>query len=695
MELESLMLPVIIFQEYPDIALLVLSGLRNIPPHEATIMYAMNSGAPTNVVEASRGTAKTATVMNLFASLKALLTPKKKLVTLNATGFRGGQLIFNDTEKLFQGGWDGQDSDQLFFKHSCKDPNAIVNHGPNMWTIKLDNFSTNVTLPTNDFEKIRGTRGHLLFIDEANIVEWELVEEVADAFLNVKGDFDHGGAKAEANQIFFVSTVDFNWRPFQNLIRASLSSYEREMQARRAMAHGDMEEYTALQRQGLHGYCYVRFDYTDLLIREFIVNHEGRRFRVHWPNPNIELMEDIMGIPFTERDSEGYITQFGAPLKFYSTYPIDKRKLEQPLFDGTADTASWLAEQRNVVDTSTGDVYPHGLVDRACNEGTFSILPYAKCPPEYQKAFAETSADYCAPVLWQCSDPCVLGVDYARESDFAAFVVIRLGPSSSGSYDYLTHHGYTPWCNVIWAEQHRNMTHKEVATKIRELAGRYNFSYYHEDHVVDPWMICRGIGIDMRGGGNGVRDSLALLDEDANNVPASLYRIYDPNDRDERIQAFAQDPKAKPMLDAIWPSGELNDRMVTFTVAQMEQKLLYIGKYISKTSRIKGDRRLDPGYEGVNGLNYQLRRIKSEPAANWRRFFVEGDTKKTTNKKDYWAAFIYAAKQARAHIIRTRSVDDVVPPTAALVTTVNKFAHKNRAAGVRDGFNRFGSRRYL
>jgi hypothetical protein len=126
----------------------------------------------------------------------------------------------------------------------------------------------------------------------------------------------------------------------------------------------------------------------------------------------------------------------------------------------------------------------------------------------------------------------------------------------------------------------------------------------------------------------------------------------------------------------------------------MEQKLLYIGKYISKTARTRGDRRLDPGFEGVNGLNYQLRRIKSEPGANWRRFFVEGDTVKTTNKKDYWAAFIYAAKQARAHLIRARTVESATPPTGALVAHINRYAHGNRTAGVRDGFSRH-NRRYL
>jgi hypothetical protein len=691
-ELVPLIRPIIIWQEWSEFAVLNLTGLRACPPHQRTTLRVINYGAQTNVVVSSRGTSKTATVCNIHANVKGLLHAKKKLVTLSATGFRGGQIVFEDTEKLFNGGWGSQDSDALFMKRSTTGEN-VIHRGQNLWKIAFDNFTTNITVPTNDPDRIRGIRGHLLFIDEANTIDWELVTTVADAFLNVKDDFEYGGAMAEDNQIFYTSTIDYNWRPFQNAVRAAKEAIARDREAMVALGRGDEETYYALVRQGLHKATYVSFDYSDILIRETLTDREGRRYRVKWPNPKIPLTEDVMGIPFTERDADGKMLQHGEPTRYYQTYPIDKAKLEANLFDGTADTGSWLSEQRNVTDTSTGDVYPHDLVDRATNEGSYYVTAYEHTSEEYKEAFKASKADYTAPVLWQCNDPCVLGVDYARESDFSAFVVIRLGPCATGDYDFMTHHGKTPWCNVVWAEQHAKMTHKQVADKIRELMRRYNLVYHHEPHLTDDWQVCRAIGLDMKGAGNGVRDKLAFIDEDDHDVPPDEFRIYDPADRDDRIAAFATDPSAKPMLDAIWPSAELNDRMVTFTVAQMEQKLLYIGKYVDKTRRTRLERRMDEGFEGVNGLNYQLRRIKSEHGQVWRRFFVEGDTEKATNKKDFWAALLYAAKQARAHIIRQRKIDDTPPPMGAVITRINQGGNRyGRVAGSNDPTN-WGNRR--
>ena len=106
--------------------------------------------------------------------------------------------------------------------------------------------------------------------------------------------------------------------------------------------------------------------------------------------------------------------------------------VEQGLLDGSADTGSWLAEQRNIVDTAVGDVYSNELVDVASCIGERCVVPFEQLPDTWKRLHSEDKADYTAPVLWRCTDPCVLGVDYAPQSDFCAFVVIRLGPLSPG-----------------------------------------------------------------------------------------------------------------------------------------------------------------------------------------------------------------------------------------------------------------------
>jgi hypothetical protein len=144
-------------------------------------------------------------------------------------------------------------------------------------------------------------------------------------------------------------------------------------------------------------------------------------------------------------------------------------------------------------------------------------------------------------------------------------------------------------------------------------------------------------------------------------------RIYDPLDADERVQAFATDSKALPMLDAIYPSDQLNDRLVEFTVGQMTQSQLYLPKDIPESER-PFDVKLDVGYSGTKILSHQLRALQQKPTKNFRTFYMKGDAEQTSNKKDLWAAFIYAAKQLRAHTIRQRMIEDTPPPIGAVIT---------------------------
>jgi hypothetical protein len=673
-EADRLYKPLMRWRQWPDVALKALSGIF-IPPHQRLMLYAAHLGAPMTVYVCSRGTSKSAAVDVLYASYRAVFYPKRKGVTLSAAGFRGGQLLYDDLEKWVTGAWFDQEPDLTFMRRSIKYEKVVLRQ-QNYWRVDFTSESHLLTVPTNDPEKIRGIRGNDLYVDEANFTDLELMSKVADSFLNVLGDFKTGGENAQANNVFYTSTIDYGWRDFQKTAMAAYDGLARDVAALKAAKAGDWDTYQSHQRKGLLQHQFVCFDYTDTIIRRTVTTRDGRTVEITWPDASRKFRKDLRGIPFTVRGENGRLQPQGLPTEVITTYPIN-RVLEDKLLSGETPEAIWLAEQRNVVDTSTGDVYPHAIVDRASCKGVQYVMAHEQCGPEWAKKYPNEDTHFIAPVMWSCSDPCVLGVDYAPGSrDFSAFVVIRAGPLAEGDFNPLTGLGKTDWSNVIWAEQHRLTSHADVAEKVREFKERYNLIYFHEPHENDTWKVCRAIGLDMRGGGSGVRDELIHINKQVLGV--GEYRIYDPLDPDERVLAFATDPTSLPMLDAIFPSDQLNDRLVEFTLGQMTQRLLFVAKDLQESER-PFDVKLDVGYNGAKILAHQLRALQQKPTKNYRTFFMKGDTNDVSNKKDLWAAFIYAAKQLRAHVIRQRMIEDIPPPMGAVVTRIGGTGANARA----------------
>lgn len=667
---ETVYKPLIRWRQWPDIALKSLTGIF-IPPHQRIMLYTSHLSAPSTVYVCSRGTSKSSVIDVLGASYRSLFFPKRKGVVLSASGFRGGQLLFNDAEKWVCGEWADQESGLEFLKRSVVYDKIVLRH-QNYWEIDFTSASSLLTVPTNDEAKLRGIRGHDLYIDEANFTEFELMEKVAASFINVLGDFKTGGDNASENCVYYTTTIDYGWRDFQRTANAAYDGLARDLAALEAIKRGDTAEYEALRRKGLLQTMLVSFDYSDTIIRRYVNTRDGRKMEVVWPDKTRKWKKDVRGVPFTRRSSKGRMPVQGRPVDIISTYPIN-RNIEDKLLSGETPEPIWLAEQRNVVDTSTGDVYPHYMIEDVSCKGNKYILHASECGEEWNLKYPDTN--YTPPIMWSCSDPCVIGVDYAPGSrDFSAFVVIRVGPCAEGEFDPCTNLGKTPWSNVIWAEQHRMTSHADVAAKIREFANRYNLAFHHDVYETDTWKLCRAIGLDMRGGGSGVRDELVHLNKES--LGPEEYRIFDPLDPDERVMAFKTDPKAVPMLDAIYPTDQLNDRLVEFTVGQMSQRLLFLPKDIPESDR-PFDVKVDVGFNGAKILSHQLQVLQQKPTKNFRNFYVKGDTTQTGNKKDLWAAFIYAAKQLRAHTIRQRMIDDTPPPMGALISR-RKGAHRGR-----------------
>lgn len=680
-EIEASAKTVILLQENPAIAADVLFGVY-VPPHERLMLGQFFRGTATNINVSSRGTSKSAVWCSLGTSLKGMLHAKRKAITLGSTGFRAGQNIFNEIQRLAEGAWDSQEQGLGFLTAASTHRDGLIHRGQNFWTIPWASHSTNTTLPTNDPTKILGYRANDLILDEANVADEQLVAKVLEPFLNVAGDFRHGGAYAKANQAFFVTTIDWLWRPFQARRQAALDSLRRELRALELREVGDIEAAFEIEKTGVHAYSYTSFDYSDLLIREFQTTRDGRQFKVNYPNPDFKLKMFHRGVPFTTRDPEtGKMLKLGPAVRATPTYPVDVDQLERGLFDGSTDESVWLAEQRNIVDSTTGDVFPQVVIDQASCEGERHVIPYAQCSDGWKAKFAKDQRDYAPTPLWRCSDPCVAAIDYAGGSrDFCAFSVIRVGPLAEGGFDPLTQHGKTDWSNVVWAEQHRRMSHKEAADKLREFADRYNLVWFYDEGVEDEWQMARAVGLDMRGGGTGVRDQLLLIDQEE--LLPGQHRWYDPLDKDERVVAFGLQAGSLAMLDCISPSDERNQKMVEWILPQMQQGFLYLMKWYDRSDRPDPDPRLEIAYNAGRSLVWQLRKLKAEPTKNWMRYYVEGDTKKVENKKDLASSLLYAGRQHRAHILRQRAIDDAPPPMGASVTVIGKRGGGNgRAAG--------------
>jgi hypothetical protein len=678
---ETLIPGIIRIQEIPDITLERLTGIV-IPPHERTMLYIQLLGASTNVHISSRGTAKSSTVLGLSSIHRSWTRRGRNSVLLNCTGFRGGQLLYNEVQRWIEGAWDSQDSSPGFIKASIMNP-KIVTRQASFWEIKFDSDSYKLVLPTNDPDRIRGVRAKDLDLDEALLATEELIEKVAKHFLTVKGDFRHGGTQAEANTVTYCSTVDYSFRPFMRYATAARESLETDWAAFLAKEKGDKARYAELTKFGFCTQTYTSFDYSDLLVRTKLTTRDGRRFKITWPNKDIPIVHLSGGLPFTERGPDGEMVMRGSSLDVYPTYPIDLATVESGLYSGAADEATWKAEQRNIADNAAGDVYAHALVDAASCVGENVIIPADRMSAEWQ-AQNPLLDGYVPRVMWKCNDPVVIGVDYAGgDRDFTAFTVIRVGPLAMGEFNPLTHHGHTGWSNVIWCEQHRRTSHDDVREKLYQLLERYpNIAYFHDPFQQDDWTVCRGIGLDMKGGGQGVRDALVYINDDV--VPHGRFRIYDPLDSDERVRGFATDPNAKPILDAIMPSDILNDKMVEFTVGQMQQRLLYIPKYLQQSERTDG-READIAYEASKRLSQQLRKLQQEPTQRGRKFFMPGSREALEGKKDLFSSFIYAAKQLRAHLIRSQLIINTPPPTGGVVSRIgatrNQRGFHGRAIG--------------
>lgn len=632
-----------------------------VPPHEGFMVTAAWQGYRNNIYVCSRGTSKSFTIGSLFPPTKSLLYRSTATLVASASKFRGGKLVLMDSARLLKGSLKSQKIGNAWGMSSLNHKTVLIKKDPDMWHMDYTSNSSIYTIPTNNEESARGIRANILIIDERNTFDGVLIHKVYEPFLVVGSDFENPAEGSQGNQFFNVGTIDYTYRDWYKEIISTQDIAKLEYEIQTALREQNWPLYDQLME--MHGkrvngssVSIIRYDYTDLLIPTII-----GKYKVNYPGA-------VRGkqIKYDDRQNCDLIY----------TYPVEKKQLEDPLDEGLVDRETWEAEHRNMFIRADGNVYPYDLIETVTG-------PLFTATEERKRNWdpEEQGVRYLPPVLYECSDPCVLGVDTARSQDFSAFVIIRMGclPNQffgTISEDYLltTHMGRSPFNNVIWAEQHQQMTIKDVADKIRELRGRYNIVATRN---------CPGIAMDARGGGAIVRDELvnpsALLDTETG-LPVAGWKppqkIFDPEDKDDRLGVeLLADPNAWFGLRLLYTTEIMNQEFVGFSKAQMQNGKLYIGS--SKSARVLRDptTRMYVGLVGLDVLKHQLLRVQaiSSPSGKSIQYVMPGDPTKIENKRDMLFAFLYACYALREWITQQLRRETTVPIAYAEIFHIGGF----------------------
>jgi len=602
-------------------------------------------------------------VASMIPTLEAEVFGRKKLSSLSASKFRGGKVIIEEATKLIFNGLDAQHESAPFAREMLTHK-AGVKKEADRWYIRFKNDSEVITIPTGNEETARGLRAHKLFLDEADNWSKNSVDKIFGPFLAVKSNFAAPGRTGSANKIFFTGTVSYTHKDWARALQDRENILRKKYYAYKYFDKGEFETWQKLlnednQRIKYASFLLQRWDYTDLIIPEVLNEHY-----VHYPTINgITGKVDINSEDFLQFDNKENCS-------YIYTYPVDKNQAEKGLEDGLTDFDTWAAEWRCQFVETSGNVYPFDLIEKATNVEVLDVSDLKTLGWD-----SEELGPHYPQLLYECSDPCILGVDPARTSDFAAFVVIRIGELAKGNYNPLTGTGHTSWNNIIWAEQKRHMTIHEVAEKIIQLKKRYNL------YVPDNPELAPGITIDARGAmaGTTVRDELAKpsqsVDEQGNLDPTWIAPtpIYDPTDKEYVVLKMNQ--KAWPGLRLLWTSDTINTELVSFSKGQLEVSKLYIAKSLTKTERAESRGELDAGYMGVKVLIDQLVSIQGIPTKYAYRYEMPGNSRRVEMKKDMFSAFLYACSALRDHR-KLLIKQDKRPPAMAAYAVRPRGAHR-------------------
>jgi hypothetical protein len=271
------------------------------------------------------------------------------------------------------------------------------------------------------------------------------------------------------------------------------------------------------------------------------------------------------------------------------SYRLNLEDLFADYNSGITSYDDFMSENKNVVQKAKDQEFPPQLIESITGVDPSTIFNRAN-----ERSIKPLSV---------CEEPCVLGIDPARESADAAFVVARVGILRPEPVEY---------SDVIYAKTAFRAEFSELYKIIRQILNQY------------PGIM--GIYMDQGGGGLEIRDRLWRPDD-------GLPPIYDPLDENtpEEVRSAGL-----PILHLDAASNEKNTTRVNFVKAQMESCRLLLPDYTVEYR----DRYLDEALKATRRLGRQFTYIVSKPSGNWKKYEV-GESRL---KKDLFSATLLAAQ---------------------------------------------------
>ena len=296
-------------------------------------------------------------------------------------------------------------------------------------------------------------------------------------------------------------------------------------------------------------------------------------------------------VEFNYEDAFYYVGGDAENGRLVFVYPIRKQKIEDE--QRLADRAYWLAENKNVVIAQADSEYPSQLIHRIQN--------YELDDKDFEDRFLK-------PMLG-CQDPCVVGIDPARESDAFALTIVRLGPMATVGPMY-------PFNHVIYSQILLQRPFQEMAELIWEIDERFNVVAYMMDHG---------------GGGVAIRDLLTYPSPGVSNAP-----IYDPDEfSDENPVPLSLEAEGKPILHLMRCNNERLTTWNNYLKGQMEQNAFLFPQHEHRDPSPAMDRVYRTIYEQGRQFTY----ILSKPAGRFKSYVAPN----RRYKKDLYSATVMAA----------------------------------------------------
>lgn len=540
-------------RKHPVHAVWIIFGLK-LSPHQR-ITFKKMWFSKTVGLKLSRGLSKTF-LDGLYLVLRGMLYKNATQIVLTR-GFRGGKMVLREScQEIINSQLNSQKNKQYAirclenYRKTAKSYSIrVINKDPDMWTIRFAHGSNIQTGPLGkDVQKtsqLRGLRANTtLILDEAADIGDELYQSVIRPFARVGTDPVSG-----ANEIKEDETIT---RIESGTIKYDWQRYTREL-----------DTIEKKSRSGDSAFSLLEFNYEDCF---------------HWINnarPD-NFIEDI----------RKYIRS----KKVNFTYKLNLEDIFNEISSGATSWEDFLSENKNKIQISEGTEFASHLLEMISN---------AEVDSKYLDSFGDEESIFFDPEkldrtlfpLLKSEDPCILGIDPARESDDAAFVLVRIGPFRKCR---------APFCDVINAKTFNQTEFKDLYFVIRQ--------------YLNDFPNIKKIIMDVGGGGYALRDMLWR-------PPDGLTPIYDPNDENtpEEVRAYGM-----PLLQMDQSTNEKNTVRVNFLKGQMQAMKYLIPPFIYFT----GNRDIDEQYRNTRRLKQQYSYIVSTPSGNFKRYFVEGKYKK-------------------------------------------------------------------